>query len=227
MKTKGQKISEMWTRKSMILIRRAERASRESLGYILGVIASDGCIVHSGRSNRIEMKTVNRSFAELFYTKLIEVFGKASCYTKPNTSSFAPSRERHPLVWQVELCDKLVPGFIEGLLRNSKILASSRSLIVGFLKGMYDGDGYVKRKLGHRPDPVAGVGLISGDPLAIKLVWQLLRGLKIECSVEQTTPTCARVMICGRKNIERFANLIGFRVDYRASRLAARKVGEA
>lgn len=239
MKTKGQKISESWTRKSMILIRRAQRASRQSLGYIVGVIASDGCVVQKKKGpSRIEMKTVNRSFAELFYKRLLEVFGKASCYTKRNTSQLGSSRRRHPFVWQVELSDKLVPGFIEALLRNSKILGSDKLFKIGFLQGLFDGDGYVKRRLNstylkksgqvsaYKRPLIEGIGLTSGDRDVIRVVQVLFESFGIGSVYEDTTPTCARVMLYGKSNIEKFSKLIGFRVDYRASRLKS-KVSEA
>lgn len=213
----------------MVLIRHAQRASRQSLGYIVGVIASDGCIVQKKKGpSRIEMKTVNRSFAEIFHNRLVEVFGRASFYSKRNTSAISSSVRRHPFVWQVELSDKLVPGFVEGLLRNANILGSDKGFKVGFLQGLYDGDGYVKRRVNrvyrrsgktYQRRAVEGVGLTSGDRDVIRTVQVILDCFNIKAVYEDTTPSCARVMIYDAKSIQKFSDTIGFRVDYRAERL--------
>jgi intein/homing endonuclease len=229
---KGKKISAAWTEKSMILIRRARNAPRESLGYILGVIASDGCVVSRKKGPcRIEMKTVNRSFAEIFYKKMMEVFGKASFYQKRNTSSYHSSRKSYPFVWVVELSSKLVPPFVESLLRNQSILSSSHDFKIGFLRGLYDGDGYVKRrnvrmygtKLQYRRPSVEGVGLTSGDRSTLRVTQEILDSFGIKNVFEDTRKDCARVMIYRKADLERFASLIGFRVDYRARALSELK----
>jgi hypothetical protein len=227
------KIAESWTRKSQVLIDRAVKAPKKSLGYVAGVVASDGCVVSKPKGpSRIEMKTVNRSFAELFYTRLLEVFGKASIYTKKNTSEWGSSSRVHPFVWQVELSGKLVPSFVEKLLVSETIFSSDKEFKVGLLQGLFDGDGYVKRRLkkSYRKKregktynctrrEIDGVGFTSGWRELLQVVLRILGEFGIRAVFEDTRSDCARVMIYGAEGVRKFSEIIGFRVDYRKAAL--------
>jgi len=110
----------------------------EKLAYLLGLIASDGCV----ETERIRFCNKNRQLIKLFLKSYKEIFpAKAAClsYLEPE----GPNQRRRIIV-QIKnkiLTEVAVKLKVKEDLRP--IFRLDEKLIAAFLRGFFDGDGYV------------------------------------------------------------------------------------
>lgn len=209
-------------KRDALVLARIKSAPHRSVGYVLGVVASDGCVSIQETSRRtismIDVKVVNKSFADYYAIEAEKLFGKyVHVYRRKNTSCMPGSLKNNPMVWIVSVCSRAAARFVNSALDPSFILASDREVKIGFLQGLYDGDGYVKRST--KTGEVFGVGVSSGDLWTLELAKSLLEELGISSIVEKRIQNCWTLMTTKNGHVERFSELVGFRVDYRAERL--------
>jgi len=118
-------------------IRLKSRFLDEKLAYLLGLIASDGCV----ETERIRFYNTNRQLIKLFLKGYKEIFpAKAACldYLEPE----GPNRKRRTIV---QIKNKLLTEVAKRLKVKEDlrpIFRLEENLIAAFLRGFFDGDGY-------------------------------------------------------------------------------------
>jgi len=110
----------------------------EKLAYLLGLIASDGCV----ETERIRFYNANRQLIKLFLKSYKEIFpAKAAClsYLEPG----GPNQRRRTTV---QIKNELLTEVARKLKVKEDlrpIFRLDEKLIAAFLRGFFDGDGYV------------------------------------------------------------------------------------
>jgi intein-encoded DNA endonuclease-like protein len=204
-------------RKIKLLPLKAKELTPE-LGYILGVIESDGCLCKSKRNESrgenfdyaLILGVTDKDFAD-FFTQQVEKW----CDYKPYTSVTPPRGMGTKDVYWVRLRSKDAYEFLNSFDLN-QLKKAPKEVKSMFLRGFFDGDGSVCKAI-H-------IGVTNKE--TITLANRLLKSLGIKSGHIHTKPTIFgtpfhHFIIASAKSLQRFQEKVGFSIKRKQDRLVA------
>lgn len=195
-------ISSIKTERGRIIELREKQITYD-LMYLLGLIASDGCVIWGKkciRPNRIKFHNSNKKLIKTFIRVYKKIFRNIPIHVKPFRNNIIEIDTHNPVLGRVAY--SLGIKSPEKSMDLNGIFALPEELIKGFLKGFFDGDGlcYIK-KIGKRTYTI--IEFCTGSQVIAKRLYQLLKRLGI------------RSKIFSRKPIGTFRSSEGFAYDVR------------
>ncbi|MGB9718600.1 MAG: 4Fe-4S binding protein [Thermoproteota archaeon] len=184
-------------------IRLKPRFLNEKLMYLLGLVASDGCV----EAERIRFYNTNRQLIKLFLKNYKEIFPtRAACltYLKPES----PNQKKRTVV---QVKNRILTELAKKLRVKEDLRPVFRlheKLVAAFLKGFFDGDGYAV--LIEKPNWVAAkIGFPLGDEYEYGYgLYLLLKRLGILSKVYEYKGRVI-VDISGSEDVLRFVKKVG------------------
>jgi intein/homing endonuclease len=201
----------------------------EDLAYLCGIFAGDGSIGYRRKKNEYCLKVVgNPKDEKEFYHQIIgpkfkKVFGvypKMKYHDSKTTYGFS--------VYSKSINNYLnkVIGLPSGVkyptLRIPEIFCKEKKLVIAFIRGVFDTDGCISFKKGHKTYPnYPVINLTSKSSVFIKQISKFLSDIGIKFSIlynynqrdsriERGFTTISRIDVHGHKNLQRWIDKIGF-----------------
>ena len=209
--------TNLWGKETRVIFNRPEKRTNLKsytlpehincdLAYVMGLLIGDGTLTYT---HAINLSTADAFIAETFKQVMLEQFGYV-VQTKSNKKDLTVSSREIRLFFE-----ELGLGYVNALHKSvpRSILSAPREIVVAFLQGLFDTDGYADRKYGN-------VTLSTSSSLLAKQVHALLLNFGIVCSLlskRTKVNTNFLVDISGENSI-RFHDQIGFRLPRKRER---------
>lgn len=174
-----------------------------------------GMFISEGHYNKYSITITNTNYKLLEYLKEI-IINNFNIY--PNNIQRKSKREEHKYdlsLCSVEIIDLFqnqlgIPNVKSGYKEIPKaILQSTKSVMCGFLRGLYEGDGCIYSGKTQR-----SIIYVNKSKKLIEQLSMILNNMGIETSYyigkKKGYQDCHRLYIIGEKNLEKFKNEIGF-----------------
>ncbi|MBI4044002.1 MAG: hypothetical protein HY393_04320 [Candidatus Diapherotrites archaeon] len=180
----------------------------KDLGFLLGYIAGDGHVKKTGSGIDIAFSKKPRD--KYSFEKIREImkykFGIGSCYISEKPTYFNA-------IWHSTTLSKIIQGFGIPIGKkgnivsfNKRFLEAEKPVISGILSGLFSSDGNIYK---------GGVEFSSHSKSLVNQMSYLLQRFGITPHItHRKCPDCPgekyRLLVCGRTNIQKFVQDIGF-----------------
>ncbi len=187
------------------------------LGYILGVVKGDGCIVVKKTKGWVSLEVKDRDFAEMFHNQLEEWSGL-------NFSLYFNKKKK---LYTTMLYSLRAARFMKAF-DIEKLIGANGIVKANFLRGMFDSEGNVSGSNLKTPRTATRfIAVFNNDKKLILLVKTLLESLgirvqnidkRIGTGFKDTTINF-RLRIGGFENLKLFKEKIGFSIERKNKKL--------
>jgi intein-encoded DNA endonuclease-like protein len=206
-----------WRKKK---VPKSARKLTPAKAYLLGILAGDGYIAkNEGSSRTVGLAATDKEFVKAFASFLKRVYRECVKVAKyANITS-----ERAKPVYRAELHSTEIAkdlysygvSFARDEWRIPEAIVRARPNVKGaYLRGFFDSEGTVYA--GRRSRKY--IAAFSTNPAGLGGVERILRSLGIQCRV-RFERDCYKLLISGRRNLRRFAELVNFTIRRKKRKL--------
>jgi len=195
------------------------------LSYILGVLAGDGYMDYNNerRTHNIGLSAIDKEFVEKFMRILFQFFE-----IKPTWEFREKRKDKWNPQYITRLCSKEACDYINGIgdfkgnvwRIPESIKSSDGGIVCSFLKGFFDSEGEIDRKIGR-------IGATSANLGGLKQIGELLNILGVEYTIikkKDLRPNTSQkyiLRIHDKRSIKKFYDLVGFTINRKQKILEA------